>query len=101
MIACLSQSARFYVHPVEIDESLIGFVTQSGDGYRFFALNNAFASLEDSRFDAADDACSAALALERRRSGRRPRAEGKPGKARPKDASPPSLQHQERKRYRK
>ncbi len=67
MIASLPQSARFYVHPIEIDQSLIGFVTQSGDGYRFFALNNAFASLEDNCFGAADDACNAALALERRR----------------------------------
>jgi hypothetical protein len=66
VIASLPQSACFYVHPVEIDQSLIGFVTQSGEGYRFFALNNAFASLEDSCFGAADDACNAALALERR-----------------------------------
>jgi hypothetical protein len=99
VIASLSRSARFYVHPVEIDQSLIGFVTQSGDGYRFFALNNAFASLEDSCFDAADDACNAALALER--SERRPRAEGRPHKARPEHVTSQSLQREERKQYRK
>ena len=64
MIARLPQSARFYVHPVEIDQNLIGVVTQSGDGYRFLAFNNAFTDLEDSRFTGADEACSAAIALE-------------------------------------
>jgi hypothetical protein len=96
VIASLPQSARFYVHPVEIHQSLIGFVTQSGDGYRFFALNNAFASLEDSCFGAADDACNAALALERRTESRT-RKKGQARKARPEDVNPRSfLQRRER-----
>lgn len=65
MIANLQQSARFYVHLVEIDQNPIGVVTQSDEGYRFLAFNNAFACLEDSLFDDADEACHAAIALER------------------------------------
>jgi hypothetical protein len=65
VIAGLQQSARFYVHLVEIDQNPIGVVTQSDEGYRFLAFNNAFVCLEDSLFYDADEACSAAIALER------------------------------------
>jgi hypothetical protein len=65
VIANLQQSARFYVHLVEIDQNPVGIVAQSDEGYRFLAFNNAFAALEDSLFDDADEACSAAIALER------------------------------------
>jgi hypothetical protein len=65
VITNLQQSARFYVHLVEIDQNPIGVVAQSDAGYRFLAFNNAFACLEENLFDDADEACSAAIALER------------------------------------
>lgn len=58
-----SQSAMFYAHLVEIGQNLVGVVAQSGDGYRFLAIDSAFAGLEAESFDGADDACSAAIAL--------------------------------------
>ena len=64
------QTALFYAHPVAIGQCLIGVVTQSGDGYRFHALDNAFATLEDERFHGADEACSAAVELIERRENR-------------------------------
>ncbi|ARN80474.1 hypothetical protein [Methylocystis bryophila] len=57
------QTALFYAHPVAIGQSLIGVVTQNGDGYRFHAFDNAFARLEDDRFRGADEARNAAIEL--------------------------------------
>jgi len=62
------QTAVFYAHPVAIGQSLIGVLTQRDDGYQFHALDNAFAPLEDNRFDGAHEACSAAIELERSRN---------------------------------
>ena len=59
------QTAVFYAHPVAIGQCLVGVLTQHDDGYQFHALDNAFATLEDNRFDGADEACSAAIELER------------------------------------
>jgi hypothetical protein len=64
----LQQTAVFCAHPVAIGRSLIGVVTQSDDGYQFHAFDTAFATLEDNRFDGADEACSAAIKLERSRN---------------------------------
>ena len=64
MIPKPSQRAMFYAHLVEIGQNLVGVVAQSGDGYRFLAIDSAFAGLEEESFDGADDACSAAIALE-------------------------------------
>lgn len=64
MIPKPQQSAMFHVHLVEIGQNFIGVVARSGDGYRFLAIDSAFAGLEESCFDGADDACSAAIVLE-------------------------------------
>lgn len=65
------QNAAFYAHPIAIGQSLVGVVTQSEDGYRFHAFDNAFATLEDDRFRGADEACSAVIELNERKGSLR------------------------------
>jgi hypothetical protein len=62
------QIAVLYALPVAIGQCFIGVLTQSDNGYQFHALDNAFATLEDDRFDGADEACNAAIALEQSRN---------------------------------
>jgi len=63
MIGAPGQNAVFFAHPVTIGQSLVGVVTQESDGFRFLALDEAFAALEAGLFDCADAARRVALEL--------------------------------------
>jgi hypothetical protein len=53
----------FHVYLVRIDADPVGVVARGPEGYRFYAIAQAFGELETLIFDSAEDARSAALIL--------------------------------------
>ncbi|WP_457798202.1 hypothetical protein [Methylocystis sp. S23] len=53
----------FHVYLVKIGASHVGIVAHGPEGYRFYAIEQAFHELEDLVFDSAEDARSAAAIL--------------------------------------
>ena len=53
----------FHVYLIKIGTHAVGIVSQVADGYRFYAVTQAFSALEKQIFGSAEEPHSAALAL--------------------------------------
>jgi hypothetical protein len=53
----------FHVYLIKIDADPVGVAAQGPEGFRFYAISQAFGDLEQLIFDSADDVRSAALVL--------------------------------------
>jgi hypothetical protein len=53
----------FHVYLIKIGTHAVGIVSQAAEGYRFYAVTQAFSALEKRIFGSAEEARSAALAL--------------------------------------
>jgi hypothetical protein len=53
----------FHVYLIKIETDPVGVAAQGPEGFRFYAISQAFGELEALLFDSADDVRSAALIL--------------------------------------